>query len=58
MSKSNRNQSWDLLVAELIRQGVVIDEAEAIRRLANGEKLQVQLRAKNGQWRGIYGTTE
>lgn len=49
-------RTWDLLVATLVRQGVVADEAEAVRRLEAGEELLVNLPVAKSEWRGLYGT--
>lgn len=51
-------EEWPLLVRELIRQGIVKDEAEAIRRLEAGEKITVNLPVTSTEWHGIYGTSE
>jgi len=50
--------AYKAMVAALIAQGVVQDEAEARRRLLSGEKLLVQCRVDNAKtWRGIMELT-
>lgn len=51
-------EQWQLMVRQLVAQGVVKDEAEAIARLERGEKLPFKAKVNANEWRGIYGTAE